>query len=234
MSRPLQAVVFDLDGVLTRTARLHFASWKRLFEDLLHRPFEEEDYRRWVDGKPRIDGLRSYLGAQGVEVDARTLEALAARKQELFSELLAERGVEVVPGSEALLRALREEGVRAGMASSSKNADAIARRAGLRPLIDAEVDGVLSERLHLHGKPAPDIFLECLRALGPFPPVNAAVFEDAVCGIEAGRAGGFGLVVGVAAADRADRLREAGADQVVPNLEEVTVQRLREWMVRDG
>lgn len=242
------AVVFDLDGVITFTARLHFAAWKALFDDWLRarseaggepfRPFTEADYSRYVDGRPRLDGVRTFLASRGIGVPEGdpsdppgrgTVHALGRRKNEIFRERLRREGVDVDPEAVRLARGLREAGVRVGVASSSKNTDSILEAVGLADLFVARVDGVLSERLGLRGKPAPDIFLACLERLGGTDPDRAVVVEDAVAGVEAGRAGGFGLVLGVDRDDHAIPLREHGADWVVRGFRGIDVDRLRAW-----
>lgn len=232
----LDAAIFDLDGVVTRTARLHAAAWKRLFDDFLtmhegdrFAPFTDEDYRRHVDGKPREDGVRDFLAARGIEVpegdpadppERETVHGLGNRKNAVFHELLAEGGVEVFEGSVALIRSLRDRGVRTALVSASRNAMPVLKAAGLTELFEVVVDGVEAARLGLAGKPAPDGFLEAARRLG-VPSDRAAVVEDAMAGVAAGRAGGFALVVGVARTDDGEALRRNGADLVVGDLAEL-------------
>jgi beta-phosphoglucomutase family hydrolase len=235
--RDWDAVLFDLDGVLTRTARVHAAAWKELFDEFLRRrsaergqpfvPFDlEADYRRHVDGKPRLDGVADFLASRGIDLprgspedgpDAGTMHALGRRKDEHFLRRLARDGVEVYAESVALVRALRAEEIRTAVVSSSSNCAAVLEASGIAQLFDARVDGVDLIRLKLPGKPAPDAFLEAARRLGVEPP-RAVVVEDAVAGVEAGRAGGFGLVVGVDRAGRSMELRSAGATVVVTSL----------------
>lgn len=241
----LEAAVFDLDGVITRTAQVHFAAWKRLFDRFLRedadagadsRPFTELDYRVYVDGKPRGDGVRDFLASRGVSLpegapdDAPgtpTIRGLGARKNAFFLDLIDQDGVPVDAGAVALVRALRDAGVRVGIATSSRNAGTLLTRAGLAELFEARVDGDVSASLGLPGKPRPDAFLECLRRLGAISPSRAVVFEDASSGVAAGRAGGFGLVVGVDRGGNAARLADAGADWVIDDLRGVTVAELR-------
>lgn len=243
-----EAAVFDLDGVLTLTATLHSASWAALFDDYLHvraertgqpfHPFTEADYRAYVDGRPRYDGVRTFLAARGITLpdgepsdppERETVCGLGNRKNALFLARLAEEGAPTDPAAMGLVRELRSSGVRVGLASSSKNTGPILRRAGLHSLFDAVVDGVISERLGLEGKPAPAIFLECLRRLGAHDPARAVVVEDADSGVEAGRRGGFGLVLGVDRGGRGIALREHGADWVVRDFKELTAARLGQY-----
>jgi alpha,alpha-trehalase len=246
--RRFRAAVFDLDGVVTFTARLHMATWKELFDDYLRsrasrfgepfRPFTEADYRTWVDGRPRFDGVRTFLASRGIALPegtaedaegAETVMGLGNRKNLLFRSRLENSGVEVDGKAVALIQALRACGVRVGVASSSKNTESILEAAGLGDLFEARVDGVVSERLGLSGKPAPDIFLECLRRLGVADPACALVAEDAEAGVEAGRAGGFGLVLGVDRGGRAILLREHGADWVIHDLEEAPPEKIESY-----
>lgn len=242
------AAVFDLDGVVTRTARVHLAAWKTLFDAYLRerarragepfRPFTPEDYRAYVDGRPRYDGVRTFLASRGITLPegspddppgTETVIGLGNRKNELFHEQLEALGVDVDRDAVRLVHELRGQGVRVGMATSSRNGAHILERAGLSELFEARVDGVVSARLGLKGKPAPDIFLECLRRLGAPDAARAVIVEDAPAGVAAGRAGGFGLVLGVAREDNEAELLEHGADQVVTGFEGVTAERVIRW-----
>lgn len=244
------AVIFDLDGVITLTDSLHFAAWKKVFDDFLEsraeagedgrsfRPFTEEDYHAHVDGRPRHDGIRTFLASRNIELpegdpddppDRETIRGLGNRKNAVFNERLAREGVEVAPGAVRLMRDLERSGVSLGLASSSKNARRILEVAGLDALFDGVVDGIVSEDLDLRGKPAPDIFVECLARLGGSDPTTAVVVEDAVAGVEAGQAGGFGLVLAIDRGNDAIQLRERGADWVVEGLDGITVEDLRSW-----
>lgn len=234
------ALVFDLDGVITRTASAHARAWKQLFDSYLAGraartgtsfvPFDlDDDYRRYVDGKPRQAGVRSFLAARGIDLPRgrptdgpgqETIHGLARQKDRYFLEHVAREGVEVFQSAVALLRRARATGTKTAVASSSRNCGAILRAARLTALFDVRVDGLDIDRLGLAGKPAPDMFLETARRLG-VAPQRAVVFEDAVAGVQAARAGGFGLVVGVADADRAADLRAHGAHAVVADLEDV-------------
>lgn len=236
----ISACLFDLDGVLTRTAELHAAAWKQSFDAFLRdRPARDRkgsvrfdvvaDYQAYVDGRPRADGVRSFLASRGIELPegspgdppaADTVHGLGGRKNQLVQEMMAERGVSAYAGSVDFLEAVREAGLGRGVVTSSENADAVLRAAGLQGVFDVEVDGALAHELGLAGKPAPDVFLEAARRLGAAPQ-HAAVFEDALAGVVAGRAGGFGLVVGVDRTGQAAELRAAGADTVVADLAEL-------------
>ena len=235
------ACLFDLDGVLTRTADLHAAAWKRTFDEFLREraqregagwiPFEAADYEAYVDGKPRLDGVRSFLASRSIHLPeespadpaaADTVHGLGRRKDELVHRLMAERGVAAYEGSLRFLRALDEVGLARAVVTSSENADAVLHAAGLDATFEVRVDGKVARELGLRGKPAPDVFLEAARRLG-VQPESAAVFEDAVAGVAAGRAGRFGLVVGVDRARETAALRAAGADRVVRDLGELVV-----------
>lgn len=236
-ARDFDAAIFDLDGVITRTARVHAAAWKRLFDDFLRaradrmavpfQPFDvDTDYPRYVDGKPRFDGVASFLQSRGIELpwgepgdseDAATIYGLGNRKNRYFHEHLAREGVEVFESSVRLLHALRRAGIKTALVSSSRNAAAVLEAAGLVDLFDARIDGVDLARLHLKGKPAPDLFLLAAERLGVVP-ARAIVVEDAVSGVEAGRAGRFRHVIGIDRHGRPEALRQAGADLVVPDL----------------
>ncbi|PVG84799.1 hypothetical protein DDE18_04210 [Nocardioides gansuensis] len=229
----IQACLFDLDGVLTRTASVHRAAWRDVFDPLLvsagQPPFTDEDYARFVDGKPRRDGVRDFLAARGItpaegspgdSPDADTVSGIASRKNVLLLKRLEEHGVQVFPGSVAYLRVVHGSGIPTAVVTSSANGAEVIRAAGIEHLIDQRVDGVVADREGLSGKPAPDTFLEAARRLG-VEPAEAAVFEDARAGVAAGRAGGFGLVVGVDRGGQADALRESGADVVVDDLSQL-------------
>ncbi len=236
----IRACLFDLDGVLTRTAVLHAKAWKRTFDGFLRAraaslrtPFLEfdlvRDYDLYVDGKPREAGARSFLLARGIRLPegseddppgAATSRALAARKDELLLAILHDEGVQAYPGSVRYVRAVREAGVRTAVVSSSRNCHEVLAAAGIAELFEARVDGVFAAERHLKGKPAPDTYLAAALALDTAPE-QAAVFEDALAGVEAGRSGGFGWVVGVDRAGQAESLRRHGADVVVSDLSEL-------------
>lgn len=233
-------MLFDLDGVLTDTASLHAACWKQVFDELLKRrakeqgesfrPFEiETDYRRYVDGKARLDGVRDFLasrnmklpeGSQHSPADEESVYGIAQRKDALFERALRDEGPKVFEGSVRWLRRLRDEGFRTAVVSASHHCSQVLRATGLDTMVDAEVDGKLADRLALRGKPAPDAFLEAARQLG-VQPQRCVVVEDAVAGVQAGRAGGFGLVIGVARQGQREELTVAGADLVVSDFEEM-------------
>jgi beta-phosphoglucomutase family hydrolase len=220
----IDAVIFDLDGVVTKTAKVHAAAWKETFDPLLARlgqpPFDPiAEYPSHVDGKPREDGVRSLLAARGIPAAEDEMQTLAARKDALFQERLAD-GVEVFATSIELIRSLRQRGMRTAVVSASRNCEAVLRAAGALELFDARVDGNDAARLGLAGKPAPDTFLHAARLLG-VPPASAAVVEDALAGVEAGRRGGFAEVIGVDRAGQATALREHGATRVVRDLSEL-------------
>lgn len=234
------AVLFDLDGVLTSTATIHTACWKHVFDAFLARwaqrtgteqaPFDAaEDYLRHVDGKPRAAGVRDFLASRGIvlaeaEHDAApgddSVQAVANAKQELVAREIEAGNVEAFPGSVAWAREVRDAGLRTGVVSSSENCGAVLRAAGIAELFETVVDGAVARELGLPGKPAPDTFIEAARRLD-VAPEHAVVVEDAIVGVAAGRAGGFGLVVGVARHGDRDALREHGADVVVADLEEL-------------
>jgi beta-phosphoglucomutase family hydrolase len=221
----VRAALFDLDGVITQTAKVHAQAWKQMFDEYLSEvsqpPFAlPEDYERYVDGKPRLDGVRSFLQSRGIEPDPELVERLGTRKNALVLDLIRTQGVEPYEGSVRYVDAAREAGLRRAVVSSSNNTREVLEATGLLDRFEAIIDGVYAEREGLKGKPAPDGFLAGARALG-VEPGEAAVFEDALAGVEAGRAGSFGYVVGVDRTDHADELREYGADIVVQDLAEL-------------
>jgi beta-phosphoglucomutase family hydrolase len=232
----VDAVVFDTDGVLTDTASVHAAAWKRLFDEYLRqradrlgepfRPFEEVDYLRYVDGKPRYDGVAGFLASRGIALpwgdpsdppSHQTVCGLGNSKNRYFLEHLREHGVDAFPSSVAFVRELGANGVRTAVVSASRNMRAVLDAAGIRGLFDVEVDGVDAARLGLAGKPDPALFLEAASRL-EVPPARAAVVEDALAGVEAGRRGGFAVVVGVDRAGQAAELAARGASVVVDDL----------------
>jgi beta-phosphoglucomutase family hydrolase len=239
----VQACLFDLDGVLTQTAKLHAAAWKEMFDGYLRAlasrsggrfvPFDsKDDYDEYVDGKPRSDGVRSFLASRGIDLpegeegdppSAQTVYGLGTRKNELVLRLIRESGVEAYEGSVRYLQAARGAGLRRAVVSSSSNCRDVLAAAGIEDLLEARIDGIVAKGEHLRGKPAPDTFLAGARALG-VAPASAAVFEDALAGVSAGRAGGFGCVVGVDRVGQAEALRAHGADLVVSDLAELLEQ----------
>lgn len=236
----IRACLFDLDGVLTRTATVHAGAWAEMFDTFLQNwsqsagnrlnPFDiGDDYRRYVDGMPRLEGTRSFLASRGIRLPEgllddppgrSTVHGLSNRKNELVLRRLAEGGVEVFEGSISYVRAVRSAGFRTAVVSSSANTAAVLDSAQIADLFDARIDGVVATERGLAGKPAPDTFLAGAAALG-VRPTEAAVFEDALAGVAAGRAGAFGLVVGVDRGGQADALRANGADVVVADLAEL-------------
>jgi alpha,alpha-trehalase len=234
------AVLFDLDGVLTDTAKVHAACWKKMFDAFLRnraaqtkeswRPFDSDaDYKQYVDGKLRYEGVRSFLQSRGIQLpygdpgdppSRETICGLGNRKNELIQEVLATDGVEVYERSLPFVHYLRSVGIRTAIVSASRNCPAVLAAAGIAHLFDVRVDGEVAARLHLAGKPAPDTFLAAARQLA-VEPARAVVVEDAISGVQAGRAGQFGLVIGVARKGEANALRENGADVVVADLSEL-------------
>jgi alpha,alpha-trehalose phosphorylase len=217
-----QAVLFDLDGVLTSTAAIHARCWKAVFDELpLFEPFDiDRDYLDHVDGKPRYDGARDFLASRGITLAEEHVREIGDRKQRLVEKALEHDSVEAFPGSVRWVEHLRDEGVRTAVVSSSTNAGELLRSAGIDGLFETTVSGRDIDELDLNGKPAPDGFLEAARRLD-VSPHRAVVVEDALAGVTAGRAGGFGLVVGVARHAEPDALRSAGADMVVEDLAEM-------------
>jgi beta-phosphoglucomutase family hydrolase len=236
----IRACLFDLDGVLTQTAKEHNAAWKQMFDDYLAArakrtgepfvPFDPvEDYGRYIDGKLRADGTRSFLASRGITLpegtltdspDVETINGLSNRKNEILLERLRTLGVQVYPGSVKYLEAVRRAGLKCAVVSASANTRQVLASANLSDAFDTIVDGVLAGRAHLKGKPAPDTYLAAASALD-VSPTEAAVFEDALAGVEAGRAGGFGLVVGVDRVGQRAALKQHGADTVVDDLAEL-------------
>jgi beta-phosphoglucomutase family hydrolase len=228
--------LFDLDGVLTDTAAVHTVAWKAMFDEFLlardpgSRPFDAgEDYRRYVDGKPRADGVRSFLQSRGIALpegdlddgpDAATVHGLGRRKNDQLLATIARDGVEVFPRSVRYLEAVRAAGLTTAVVSSSANTAQVLEVTGLAPLLDLRVDALVARQHGLAGKPAPDTFLFAARQLGGTP-ADAAVFEDALAGVRSGVAGGFAYVVGVDRAGQAAALLEAGAHRVVRELDEL-------------
>jgi beta-phosphoglucomutase family hydrolase len=231
------ACLFDLDGVLTDTAAVHARAWAEMFDAFLQErarqtgepflPFDiSADYPSYVDGKPRLDGVRDFLASRGIRLpetsagdapDEPTVKALGDRKNAIVQQRIEQDGVRVYPGSRRYLEAAERAGLRRAVVSSSANTEQVLRVTGLAPLIELRVDGVTIKQEGLRGKPAPDTFLAAARRLG-VTPEQAAVFEDALAGVEAGRAGGFGCVIGVDRIGHAAALAAHGADRVVTDL----------------
>jgi beta-phosphoglucomutase family hydrolase len=236
----IRACLFDLDGVLTQTARVHAAAWKEMFDAFLREraartgepfvPFDVvADYTKYVDGKPRYDGVRSFLASRGIRLpegdpsdspSAETVYGLGNRKNDLVLALLKRDGVQVYEGSVRYVRAARDAGLRRAVVSASANCREVLEAAGIEDLFEVRIDGIVVEQRNLRGKPAPDTFLAAAEELGA-QPEEAAVFEDALSGVEAGRAGKFGFVVGVDRAGQREALVEHGSDVVVSDLTEL-------------
>jgi beta-phosphoglucomutase family hydrolase len=233
----VRACLFDLDGVLTETASIHAAAWKEMFDEFLRKeadrrgqpfvPFDQhDDYDRYVDGKPRLGAVRDFLASRHIHLpeggsddppDADTVEGLGHRKNAIVLRRIREQGVDAFPGSVAYVRAARDAGLARAVVSSSSNCREVLAAAGILDLFQQVVDGVVAERDHLRGKPQPDTYLAGARLLG-VPPAEAAVFEDALAGVEAGRAGRFGWVIGVNRVGQAEALKAHGASVVVDDL----------------
>jgi beta-phosphoglucomutase family hydrolase len=236
----VRACLFDLDGVLTQTAKVHAAAWKEMFDAFLRERAahgDDEftafdpvgDYDEYVDGKPRYEGVRSFLDSRGIELpqgaesdaaDVKTIDGLGNRKNEIMLKMVKKRGVQAYEGSVRYVQVAKECGLSRAVVSSSTNCRDVLLAAGIADLFEQRIDGVVAEREHLKGKPSPDTFLAGARALG-VEPGQAAVFEDALAGVQAGRAGGFACVVGVDRVGQAEELREHGADIVVGDLAEL-------------
>ncbi|MGH3267868.1 MAG: beta-phosphoglucomutase family hydrolase [Trebonia sp.] len=236
----IRACLFDMDGVVTKTAVVHAAAWKEMFDGFLREwsakngtpfvPFDSaHDYDEYVDGKPRLDGTKGFLESRGISLPegseddppgAFTIHGLSNRKNELVLAVLKRDGVEVYPGSRRYIEAVRAAGLRTAIVSSSANTSAVLDAGGVAGLFDVRVDALIAKKLGLHGKPAPDTFLEAARMLG-FAAAEATVFAAALVGVAAGRAGKFGFVVGVDRVGQADALRSHGADIVVQDLGEL-------------
>ena len=236
----IRACLFDLDGVLTDTATVHAEAWKQMFDAFLRLRAAQEgepfvpfdlvrDYDEYIDGKQRFDGVRSFLASRGIELpegshrdppDAETIGGLGNRKNELALAMMHRCGVHAYEGSVRFVQAAREAGLRRAVVSASANCREVLEAAGIADLFEARVDGVVAEREHLRGKPAADMFLAAARILDT-QPGEAAVFEDALAGVAAGRSGHFGFVVGVDRVGQADALRAHGADIVVSDLAEL-------------
>jgi len=222
----ITACLFDLDGVLTKTATVHALAWKQMFDDYLReqgdpRPFDSHlDYDTYVDGKPREAGVRDFLASRDLHPSDAVVAELGDRKNDLVLELIRTRGVEAYAGSVNYLRAARDAELRRAVVSSSHNCLDVLRSAGIEELLEARVDGIVADERKLHGKPAPDGFLLGAQLLG-VEPAQAVVFEDALVGVEAGRAGAFGFVVGVDRVDHRDDLLAHGATIVVDDLQEL-------------
>ncbi|MDX3356981.1 beta-phosphoglucomutase family hydrolase [Streptomyces sp. ME01-24h] len=233
----IRACLFDLDGVLTKTAVVHAAAWKEVFDDFLRRrdgadfrPFDKvADYDEYVDGRPRADGVRAFLASRGIELpegstddppERDTVRGVGNRKNEILLDKIRTEGVEAYPGSVRYVKAVRAAGLSTAVVSSSANCRDVLAAVGIEDLFDVRIDGVVAAKRKLPGKPNPDTFLEAAREFG-LEAKAAAVFEDALAGMDAGRSGHFGYVVGVDRVGQADALRAHGADIVVRDLAEL-------------
>lgn len=236
----IRGCLFDLDGVLTQTAKVHDAAWQEMFDAFLRarsqqtgEPFRAfdpvSDYDQYVDGKPRAEGTRSFLASRGIDLPegseddppgTPTIYGLGNQKNQIMLRRLRSDGVAAYPGSVRYVRAVGEAGLRRAVVSSSTNCQDVLAAAGIEDLFEARIDGIVAEREHLKGKPAPDTFLAGAKALG-LEPAAAVVFEDALAGVAAGRAGGFGYVIGVDRVGQAAALAEHGASRVVKDLAEL-------------
>jgi beta-phosphoglucomutase family hydrolase len=222
-----RACLFDVDGVLTQTAKVHAAAWKETFDAYLSArskrtgepfvPFDAADYARYVDGKLRLDGTRSFLASRGIDLPEAEVDEIARQKDDRLLERLHKQGVEAYEGSVRFVNAVRQAGLRTAVVSASKHCGDVLASAGIADLFDARIDGNVAAHEHLAGKPAPDTYLAAARAVG-VDPSQSAVFEDALAGVDAGRAGHFGYVVGVDRVGQAAELARHGADVVVTDL----------------
>jgi beta-phosphoglucomutase family hydrolase len=232
----ITALLFDLDGVLTQTAKVHFKAWKETFDAYLKsrdgdgfKEFTQDDYNDYVDGMPRYDGVRSFLKSRDIELpegsagdspDAETVDGIGNKKNNLVTEIIKRDGVEVYDGSVAYVKAAKQAGLKRAVVSASANCRAVLKSAGIEDLFEQIIDGNTTDEQHLRGKPHPDTYLAGAKAVG-VDPSEAAVFEDATAGVQAGHDGHFGYVVGVDRVDHAQALTEHGADVVVKDLSEL-------------
>ncbi|HDN85777.1 MAG: trehalose-phosphatase [Candidatus Omnitrophota bacterium] len=241
---PFEAIVFDLDGVVTQTAHLHFQAWKQTFDEYLRfkekenfKEFTEKDYLEYVDGRPRYDGVKTFLSSRGIQISwgepsdssgEETICGLGNKKNAIFKNLLESKGAKKYPTTVELIKRLKERGVKIGVASSSKNCRAILNSTQIINLFDTYVDGIVSQQFSLKGKPEPDIFLLASKNLEASPS-KTVVVEDANSGVEAGRNGGFGLVIGVARKNNKESLLNFGADIAVSDLKFIDIEWITEW-----
>ena len=224
----IRACLFDLDGVITQTAKVHAQAWKQIFDEVLkargQKPFDPiQDYDAYVDGKPRADGVRSFLASRNIQLQDDEVEAIAEGKDHVFLDLIHRHGVQTYEGSIRYLHAATAAGMKLAVVSSSRHTTEVLAATNLTNFFHAQVDGIVAEREHLKGKPAPDTYLRAANMLD-VKPDQAAVYEDALAGVEAGHAGGFGLVVGIDRAGQADALYAHGADIVVKDLDELMAE----------
>jgi beta-phosphoglucomutase family hydrolase len=240
-----EAAIFDLDGVITRTAAVHSMAWKRMFDEFLqvragrqHEPFKEfthaRDYLAYVDGRPRYDGVEAFLKSRGINLPLGTPEdlpggetvcGLGNRKNALFNQIIEREGVGLFDSSIALIREMRQRGIKVGLATSSNNSAVILDKTGTAHFFATVVDGTAAAKLGLKGKPEPDIFATAAANLG-VPSARAIVVEDAASGVQAGARGGFALIIGVARENNARELRDHGADVVVRDLAETSLEQI--------
>ncbi|MFP4473475.1 MAG: HAD family hydrolase [Candidatus Omnitrophota bacterium] len=250
---PFKAVVFDMDGVITKTALVHAAAWKVMFDEYLRKreerdgePFKEftheGDYLPYVDGKPRYKGVQSFLESRGIDIPfgepeddpgKETICGLGNRKNQKLLEVLDRDGVELYDSTITVIKELRQNGVGIGVASSSKNCKPVLQQAGIEELFDTRVDGVVSDEMGLQGKPEADIFVVAAKNLGA-EPAEAIVVEDAVSGVQAGRNGNFGLVIGVAREGNEKELKENGGDVVIEDFAGIDAQQISEWFAQNS
>ena len=217
----ITACLFDLDGVITHTAEQHARAWKETFESVLHVPFDPvRDYDNYVDGKPREEGVRSFLAARNIAATPALVQQIAEQKDHRFLELIQKEGVQTYPGTIRYMEQARATGRKMAVVSSSRHTTEVLQAAHLEGAFDAQVDGLVAEREHLQGKPAPDTYLRAASMLQATPR-DAAVYEDALAGVAAGKAGGFGPVFGVDRAHQRAELSRLGADLVVDDLGEL-------------
>lgn len=233
---PFEGLIFDMDGVVTQTAKVHAKAWKVMLDNFLKsyqgldfRPFDDfSEYRTYIDGKPRLDGIRSFLKSRNITLEegsfkdpetSHTVHGLGKSKNRLFLDIIDKEGVQTYPDTLAFIRRWKDQ-KKIALISASKNTRYILETAGLLDSFEVRIDGVVAEKKHLKGKPAPDIFLEASTQLG-LNPSQCIVFEDAIAGVQAGQKGRFGLVVGLARDGGAEELRHNGADFVVNSLENV-------------
>jgi HAD superfamily hydrolase (TIGR01509 family) len=247
-----EAAIFDMDGVVTKTATVHSSAWKKTFDEYLRfretkyresfREFTPRDYLAFVDGCPRYRGVDAFLNSRGVNIPfgdpedkpgTETVCGLGNRKNEVFRRVIGEDGVELYHSTIQLIRQLHHRGAKVGLATSSKNCALVLEKAGIADLFETQVDGVVSARLGLKGKPEPDIFVVACANLG-VGCHHAVVVEDAVSGVQAGSRGHFGLVVGVARENNPDELRRNGADVVVSDLSEISIEEIDSWFKDRG
>jgi trehalose 6-phosphate phosphatase len=242
VSEPVKAIILDLDGVITRTASLHAKAWKQVFDEYQeqrkhqdepqYEPFSvEKDYRDFVDGKPRYEGVRSFLESRGIKMQEgspsdepgwTSICAIGNRKNEIFHQLLGREGAEVFPDAVDKIREWHKKGYKTAVVSSSKNCIPILQSLHLESLFDVSVDGVIAEKLKLHGKPSPDIFLQASKVLD-IRPHQALLMEDAQAGVQAGKSGDFGLVIGVARDNQKKALQKHGADVTIRSFRDIEI-----------